>query len=1485
MHLKRIRNILLVILAILFVVLASASFFLSLSSTQTKLGTYLSKKLRDDFDVDIRVKQIDLSYLGQVQLKEILIKDHHQDTLIASNYLKTSILTVKEIFENKMDLGKVTLKESVFRLKTYKDESATNLTVFSEKFTKNKKKSATPFILNTSKIIVEDIDFSIVNENLVKNKNIASYTNISGTVLDFQLNGPNVKANLQGMQFIDNHGLDVKNLTTQFSYSLTQMVFDNLVLETKKSSIKANMTFDYSIHDLADFNNKVYIKAKIENSYLSLVDLKKIYVEFGENDVFQFSTSFKGTLNNFKVNNFKLDSGRDFVVRGDYAFKNSFSNTSQFSMEGKTYNLSSNYQQLKNLLPNLLGKFLPSELSKLGLFKVKGYTKISSENIAANINLQSEIGDIVTDLQISNIDNIDFASYSGHMKISDFKLGEIVKDPNLGLFSFEGDVLGSGFNADNINTSLKGIITKHQYNNYTYSNINVDGLYQKKQFNGHLNVNDKNIKMNFLGLADLSSEVHKFNFTAQVDFANFNKLNLFKRDSIAVLKGGIFMNFMGNSLDEIKGEINFKNASYTNQIKKYDFDDFKIKSVETDGVKTISILSNDIANGQIKGKFKISEIDKLFRNSMGSMLSNYRPLPVETGQFFEFDFKIHSAIVEVFFPKIQLSSNTLIKGKIIDAKNEIKLLVQAPRLGIYESVIDSLSLQIDNKNPVLNTNFKIKKIQTKNYEVHNVNFLNKTLNDTLFFRTDFTGGKAHTERFDMTMYYTIDKNNNSIVGIQKSKVHFKNKDWFVNENNNKHNKVVFNLTDQVYKFDDLSFSSGEREIKFNGSVKDSTYKDLKILFNKVRLSDVVPEIDSLSLKGLMNGVINFKQEKGVYQPYGHVRIDQFMINNSLQGDLDMQLKAEDSYKKYKVDIVLDSQNLNSLEAKGLVDLSPKIPTIDLNVELDDFKLNAFSPLGKNVLSKIRGVANGSFKVNGALNSPNIVGEISLENAGLSFPYLNVDYDFLDNPKIILESKSFVFQGVNLKDTKYGTKGFLKGKINHNSFKNWVLDLTIDSNRLLILDTHDGDNVLYYGTGFIEGNASIKGRTSDLRIDVKAKTLEGTKFVIPLNDVKGVENSSLIHFKTKDKVIEIDPILDRKSILENIQGLSLNFDIEVTKEAEAQIVIDRVSGSSLKGNGSGNLLIEIDTKGKFNMFGDYLIDKGTYNFIYGGLINKPFEVRKGGTISWDGDPFEANLNIEAVHRVKANPKALLDNISTNRKIEIDLETKIRGKLFSSTNEFDIVIPNSSSVVSSELNFKLNENDDNSKMRQFFSLLISKSFFNENNFAANGNSAITGTTSDVIFGALSDVFNKNGDKFQIGLGYTSGEKNDVQNLNIDNQVDISLATQINERILINGKLGVPVGTRTQSSVVGEVKVEILVDEQGNLRWTIFNRQNEIQYSEEEEGYTQGIGLTYQLDFDNVTEMLTKFGLRKNKLLKNNREALLKSKDLIFVIPPIF
>ena len=1436
------------------------SLVLSLSVFQTKLGSLATYYLQKKYDVHISVNKIDFSYLGEIKLRGILIKDHHKDTLMAVSRLQTSLLNLKGIRNNNFDLAAVSLSDGVFNLKTYLNEKKSNLAVFSQKIEQKSTLKRNPICLETTLIKIDGIDFEILNLNKENDSIMASYKKVAGELVNFLLDGPNVSAELRGLNFIENHGIEVQNLTSNFSYTRTKMRFKETILQTASSSLRADIVFDYKLKDLKDFNNKVQIDASFTDSDLSLSDLNRLYKKFGANDVFHFSTNFKGTLNDFKLTHFDLYSDQKFTVKGDYHFKNSVKGGDDFFMDGLTDDMKSNYSQLKKILPNLLSKNLPSEFVKLGDFTIKGATRITSKQIGIDIVMFSELGKIASDLLLTNIENIDEATYEGTVKISDFNLGKIVRDSHLGKTSLNVKVVGKGFTVDNINASLIGSITKHQYKGYTYRNISVNGFFKNRHFNGELQVRDKNINLDFKGLADFSSPVNKFDFNTQVDFVNLNKLNLFTRDSIAVLKGEILVDFEGNEIDNITGKARFKNVSYTNQKKGYKFEDFYFESVLSNGIKTIKVVSEDIMSGQIKGVYNLSEIPELVQNSLGSMLSGYRPLKVAEKQFFEFDFQIYNEIVEAFLPEVRLAENTFIKGKVVDENKEIKLLLKSPKLALHSTVIDSLQVQVDNKNPALNTNISIKKIETPQYSIQNLVFFNKTVNDTLFFRTDFTGGASMEERFEISFYYTLDKDENAVLGFQKSKVYFKDKDWYINPSNNTKNKLVFDINKRRYSFENFNFSSQDQKVDFKGVLRDSTFKDLTLNFNQVNLHSISPKIDSLSLDGLLNGEFRFKQIKGVYQPLGLFSIEQFKINDVVQGNLKMDLMAEDSYRKYRVDLSLVNDSQKNIHANGYVDVDLNHPIVDLAVNVEDFKLNAFSPLGKKILTDTRGLANGNFNITGALSNPDVNGILKLTNAGLRFPYLNVDYDIVKNSTVKLKGQSFLFDGLVLRDSKYDTEAVMSGDISHTAFKDWRLDLHVKSPKLLVLDRQETGGTNYYGTGFILGEANFTGPTKDLHIDVKGKTLKNTKFIIPISDVKTVENNSLIHFKQKDK-FRVDPFLDKKYLIKKFRGFSLNFDLEVTNKAEAEIVIDRVSGSSLKGRGSGNLSVEIENNGDFNIYGDYLIDSGIYNFVYGGFIDKPFEVKKGGLISWDGNPYDASLDVEAIHRVKANPKVLLNDLNTNRKVPIDLVTEIRGKLFNSTEKFRIVIPNSSSTVTSELDFVLNNHDENGKMRQFFSLLISKSFFNEENLDINRNTAISGTTSDIVSSALSDVFNKDEDKFRIDLAYTPGEKNDLEKITIDDQVDISLETQISDRVLIDGNIAVPVGDKTQSTVVGEVKVAFLMNTIGNLRWTIFSRQNEIQYSEEEEGYTQGIGLRYQIDFNNIREILSKIRF-KNK-----------------------
>ena len=441
-----------------------------------------------------------------------------------------------------------------------------------------------------------------------------------------------------------------------------------------------------------------------------------------------------------------------------------------------------------------------------------------------------------------------------------------------------------------------------------------------------------------------------------------------------------------------------------------------------------------------------------------------------------------------------------------------------------------------------------------------------------------------------------------------------------------------------------------------------------------------------------------------------------------------------------------------------------------------------------------------------------------------------------------------------------TTGQISGTIEHDKFKKWKLDLALTTDNLLVLNTQDHEGALYYGTGLLAGRTTLKGYTDDLVINVRGTTNPGTEFIVPLGNVSTVNSSKLIHFELNEAGEDVEEKKD-EIVFEKLKGLTLNFNLNVTRDAVAQIVLDKATGSILRGSGDGNLALNIDTNGRFEMFGEITVDNGEYQFK--NIVNKDFEVQKGGTIIWDGNPYDAEMDITAINYTRANPSVLLDEIASSRKIDVELYTMITGKLSAPNLDFDVKIPNASSVVANELEFKMRSEDD--KLTQFFSLLATGAFArtDNNRTGFDGNAAIAGTLAQKASQLLSNMLESENENFEVGVTYDIGTDNTVQDVTTDDQLGLEVSGRIADKVIVSGKVGVPVGSNTNSNVIGEVEVKVPLNTAETFQAKFYNRQNEIQFDVVEgEGYTQGVGISYRFDFNDGNEFLEKIGLKKTE-----------------------
>ncbi|MDP7183954.1 MAG: translocation/assembly module TamB domain-containing protein, partial [Flavobacteriaceae bacterium] len=212
---------------------------------------------------------------------------------------------------------------------------------------------------------------------------------------------------------------------------------------------------------------------------------------------------------------------------------------------------------------------------------------------------------------------------------------------------------------------------------------------------------------------------------------------------------------------------------------------------------------------------------------------------------------------------------------------------------------------------------------------------------------------------------------------------------------------------------------------------------------------------------------------------------------------------------------------------------------------------------------------------------------------------------------------------------------------------------------------------------------------------------------------------------------------------------------------------------------------------------------------------------------------------------------LDNPNFNKKISTDVQINLKGDLVKPDNpDFEIFFPNTSSTVTSEINYKLI--DQEVRQLQAISLLSQGVFINEVSVSIEG---LTNNIYEKVSDVFSEILGGNQGPLKVGLNYLQGDKSKILDIKTEDRFGVTLSTKISDKILFNGKIGVPIGGIEETLIIGDVQIEFLLNEDGTLKAKVFNRENEFRYIGDELGYTQGIGISYQVDFESFREIVAK------------------------------
>lgn len=1465
---KKLYKTLIYLFLLLLILIVGAAIAITLPSVQTSLARFATGEINEKFDIKTNISTVSIDLSGRVRLGNVWVKDEKDSLLIKIDDLQTNILDLRSLIGGQLFFGTTKVHNLDFHIATYENDSISNLDKFITVFDDGTEGEGN-FLLEIDNINVNNGNFSIKDYNNPVSESV-DFTGINGSVDDFRVDGSLIEAKVKKLDLVGFGGLSLKNSSTDFAMDETYMKFNNLLLNTENTTLKGQLSMTYEEGGLQNFTEDVNLLLDLKPSKIATNDLRYFYDGFGPNQTLYLQTIFKGTLNDFVLANTVLRDQAGGQIIGHFKANNLLKGNDLLKITTSLDRLYMNKDRATALLPEVLGDVV-ADFGSVGWIDLSGNITYSNFDISADVRALSQIGYAEASVELTDVNQTKQATYRGNVILNDFDLGKIIGQQQLGKTTIDLFVDGKSFDTNSLQTIVTGEIFALTFNNYTYRNILVDGSLKMPKYQGFVSSRDPNAQLDFDGEMDFTSQPNEYNFVADVKYLNLKALQ-FVNDSISQFEGQLQINAKGNNIDDFEGVAMLTNAVYTNANDTYEFAKLEVNAESLgDESRMISFHSEDIAEGYVSGRFKIDQLPSIVENALGSLYTNYSPVQLEDNQYVDFDIKINDKIVNLLAPQIEISEETQIEGSINADQGDFKLNFTTPFVNVSGNRIANIDLQVDNQNPLFNTYISVDSIRLKGYDITDFNFINVTQNDTLFARTEFLGGAAQEDFYNLNLYYTIDEENRSIVGFDKSEVNFKQFMWYINEEENDQNKVVFNKELNDFEIQNLTLSHEGQSVVFGGEMKGNSYKDFLLTFDQVDLNKITPAMEGLSFAGLINGQAKLHQDNDTFDPSTDLTISDLAINDVQLGLFELLIQGNETLEDFDIQSAIVNNGKRHFYIDGGLKLSGNNSSLNAEIGLDELDMKIIAPFLTSIFTDLRGEATGTLQVGGSHKNPKIDGLLYLNDAGMRPVFTGVDYAFSPQTELQITEQSFTLNQQKMIDTKHQTEGIINGNITHRNFQNWALDLSIKSDNLMVLDLEPEEEVPYYGTAFIEGGATLKGPAETMNIAVQARSKPGTSIKIPLDETGGIGDNNFIHF-----ISEEEKELREKGIFDQIQnsqigGIQLDFDILMTPDAEIEVIIDQETGHGMKGKGSGYIKMAINTMGRFNMWGDYQVEEGVYNFKYNVVIviDKRLNVKNGGTIVWDGDPMNATLNLEAIYHTQANPGVIMESGMINRKIDTDVSIVLTGSLVNPEIDFLIDFPNVTSTIKSEIEYTLADRD--LRRTQALALLGTGNFID----AANAKTAVYGSLFESIGSMFDNMFSDADSKVQVGFNYTQGERDPYSDTDNESaRVGVNISTQLSERVVFNGKLGVPVGGE-DNAIVGDVEIQFLLNEDGSLRAQVFNRENDITYLGEGVGYTQGAGLSYEVDFNSFRELWQKVFLSAEERRRREQEKLEEEK----------
>jgi hypothetical protein len=1507
------------LLVLVLLLVGGALLALRVPSVQTSLVQKAAAVLTEKLGQRVEIAGLDIRPFSHVLLEGVRVHDRRGGELFSIGRADADIQLFSVFDPSHLHVGTLTLDEPRFALRDVAGQpDSTTLDQFLSAIRRlagppDTTKASKPFDFQLHDIAIRNGHFELERPDRARDPAYGRsidyahmqvdsvYANISA--LNFTTD--TLRARVAGLRAVEVPSKTrLRELTADIQFHTHFWDFKNLKLRVGRSELKKYLRFEYRrFGNFSDFNDSMRVITQLRGAKIYTDDIAKFAPQLATlKDSIQISGDAKGYVRNFQIKNLDVRYGRRTHIVATRAHADNLPRWRESLMDLRLQPSQVDAADLRRWLPRSANTLV----QRLGLIKLNGQFLGFVTDFVANASFDTALGQVSTDLNLKTKSDFDHAVYEGEVKSTAFQLGKFLGDESvIRDVTLSGRVTGTGFVPPLAKGHAVATVPAIWLNGYRYHNLTLDGDFAGQGFKGKITANDPAVQLSANGEIDLNPRHQRVDIDAIIGRLNLGALGLVSEP--LVVRTNAQVHLRGTQLDSLLGYARLRNSRFVLRNQTLDLDTLDVLSTRNSQGQRAVTLRSELLALSAAGRFETNAVRRdlemlwheyrlNFESNAAATAAYYRRKRQQVLPVYQIDFTANlkhiNPILDLLMPDLQVADNSHIDGSF--RQGETSIIQLGGRFdSIWYGPVHTVGTEFDfstSKLPYKPEVLAQASVTSARQVLPGLGNTEKFVVEGVWDqqRINFSTSLAQsgtTNRANINGALSFLPRQVEVV-FRQSGLHLLDKEYTIAADN------VVRISDYGKQFDIQNFvlSNGNQRLSAQGFISPDASKpplELDIAnFDIGTLNSVTGQRlgGRLNMKASVSGIYNNLAINST------LAVDSLVYEGVAIGQVAGRGDWDNPSGQLRVNLDVARQQQRVLTVTGY--LAPRSTTQQFNLtgKLNDAPVVLAQPFLAGILDKLGGTGQGELMLTGLFSAPNLTGAVDVQNGRFTFGYLGTTYTFAD--RITFTNTSILLPGIKLRDAQ-GNVGTVDGTVNHQGFQNMSLNLRASFRKFQVLSTTRKDNDLYFGTAYATGTATVRGPVDDLVVDVRASSEAGTRLALPLDNAAKAEQASYIKFVNRnlpDSVKRRQAVTAAALAAQNkvdLSGIQLNMNLTVTPDAYLEILLDEATGDVIRGAATGQLRLNIDTRGDFNMYGQVEIVRGAYNFTLQGLVNKEFVVRPGGVISWNGDPLDGQMNVTATYTQRTSLAPILQSPSGSGTgagsavVPVTAVMNLTGPLLLPVIKLALEFEDAPSSLQNDLAsfIALLRNDEQELNRQVFSLLVFRTLSQQNTFnsvslTGQGN-AVQNSLGQIISSQLGALTSQIDQNLEIDFNINGLTADQLQAL----QVRLSYSF-LNGRLRLTREGGISntatstttggITTTNQTSLLGDFSLEYFLRPDGKfrakLRYETTPRTADLVNNLNQNQARAGISLLHTEEFNSLREL---FGREKPTRRERNQQ----------------